>query len=329
MQATGVPPLPQQAVLPPCGTHSTLWLSAVQGSTRLDQKAEELLLSLFDGAPWEFERWKQEDPQGYISQVGHRQGSWCSAAATAVVQIWHGLALHAGQSIYIYAVSAACARRVTNTMCIACLPACPPAVLQMREWELVKMKFGIDASDVQVFLKLEYSLLEVSRTLIGSQPQLSQRVLYNVGQHDAIWHACQSYVVLLAGACVAVVLLEHSVPHPEHSSKAQQAAFSFCWCLQRLPPNRPGIQHGRLRIDPSSMRALVFDPVIDPILAEVQRMLSVPRRSDGGPGADVLIMAGESCWGGRAWWGTVQHNKELRGTAASDGNPAAPPGSYA
>jgi hypothetical protein len=41
----------------------------LQGSTRLDQQAEQLLLSLFDGAPWEFERWKQEDPQGYISQV--------------------------------------------------------------------------------------------------------------------------------------------------------------------------------------------------------------------------------------------------------------------
>lgn len=45
----------------------------LQGSTRLDQQAEQLLLSLFDhhdGAPGEFERWKQEDPQGYLGQVG-------------------------------------------------------------------------------------------------------------------------------------------------------------------------------------------------------------------------------------------------------------------
>jgi hypothetical protein len=41
----------------------------LQGSTRLDQKAEELLKGLFDGVPWEFERWKKDDPQGYISQV--------------------------------------------------------------------------------------------------------------------------------------------------------------------------------------------------------------------------------------------------------------------
>lgn len=42
----------------------------LQGSTRLDQKAEEaLLLPLFDGVPLEYERWKRDDPQGYISQV--------------------------------------------------------------------------------------------------------------------------------------------------------------------------------------------------------------------------------------------------------------------
>jgi hypothetical protein len=41
----------------------------LQGSMRLDQQAEQLLLSLFDGAAWEFERWKQQNPQGYISQV--------------------------------------------------------------------------------------------------------------------------------------------------------------------------------------------------------------------------------------------------------------------
>lgn len=49
------------------------WVSTsflLQGSTRLDQKAEELLKGLFDGVPWEFERWKKDDPQGYISQVG-------------------------------------------------------------------------------------------------------------------------------------------------------------------------------------------------------------------------------------------------------------------
>jgi hypothetical protein len=48
------------------------------------------------------------------------------------------------------------------------------------------------------------------------------------------------------------------------------------------------------------MRQLVFDPVIDPILTSVHHMLAVPRRSDGGVGADVLIMAGVccsmSCW---------------------------------
>jgi hypothetical protein len=37
--------------------------------------------------------------------------------------------------------------------------------LQMREWELVKMKFGVDILDTPVHLKLEYSLMEVSLTL--------------------------------------------------------------------------------------------------------------------------------------------------------------------
>lgn len=64
---------------------------------------------------------------------------------------------------------------------------------------------------------------------------------------------------------------------------------------QRLPPNVPGVQHGRLRIEADTMRQLVFDPVIEPILQNVHHMLSVPRRSDGGKGADVLIMAG--AWG--------------------------------
>jgi hypothetical protein len=31
----------------------------------------------------------------------------------------------------------------------------------MREWELVKMKFGVDIGDAPVHLKLEYSLIEV------------------------------------------------------------------------------------------------------------------------------------------------------------------------
>lgn len=73
-------------------------------------------------------------------------------------------------------------------------------------------------------------------------------------------------------------------------------AYACCCCcccdLQRLPPNVPGVQHGRLRIEPADMKALVFDPVIDPIMAEVHRMLATPRHSDGGCGADVLIMAG-------------------------------------
>jgi hypothetical protein len=31
----------------------------------------------------------------------------------------------------------------------------------MREWELVKMKYGVDAVESPVHLKLEYSLIEV------------------------------------------------------------------------------------------------------------------------------------------------------------------------
>lgn len=49
----------------------------LQGSTRLDQKAEKvLLLPLFDGVPLEYERWKRDDPQGYISQVGGGPWQW-------------------------------------------------------------------------------------------------------------------------------------------------------------------------------------------------------------------------------------------------------------
>jgi hypothetical protein len=65
--------------------------------------------------------------------------------------------------------------------------------------------------------------------------------------------------------------------------------------MQRLPENVPGVQHGRLRVEAATMRQLVFDPVIEPILSSVHHMLSVPRRSDGGVGADVLIMAGVYC----------------------------------
>jgi hypothetical protein len=44
------------------------------------------------------------------------------------------------------------------------LSACLLAVaclLQLREWELVKMKFGVDGVEQPVHLKLEYSLIEV------------------------------------------------------------------------------------------------------------------------------------------------------------------------
>lgn len=58
-------PEPTGSIMHGCQRHFLL-----QGSTRLDQKAEELLKGLFDGVPWEFERWKKDDPQGYISQVG-------------------------------------------------------------------------------------------------------------------------------------------------------------------------------------------------------------------------------------------------------------------
>lgn len=45
----------------------------------------------------------------------------------------------------------ACLLTVFNLFC----------VLQLREWELVKMKFGVDGVDQPVHLKLEYSLIEV------------------------------------------------------------------------------------------------------------------------------------------------------------------------
>jgi hypothetical protein len=47
-----------------------------------------------------------------------------------------------------------------------------------------------------------------------------------------------------------------------------------------------------LRLEPGIMEALAFDLLIDPIMTEVHRMLGTPRRSNGGCGADVLIMEG-------------------------------------
>lgn len=42
----------------------------VEGATKLDHHAEEQLLRpLFEGAPEEFDRWRQEDVQGYIQQM--------------------------------------------------------------------------------------------------------------------------------------------------------------------------------------------------------------------------------------------------------------------
>jgi hypothetical protein len=64
----------------------------LQGSTRLDQKAEDmLLLPLFDGVPLEYERWKRDDPQGYISQVrGGGRGRGAGAGGRRPLALYVG-----------------------------------------------------------------------------------------------------------------------------------------------------------------------------------------------------------------------------------------------
>lgn len=52
------------------------------------------------------------------------------------------------------------------------------AVSQMREWELVKMKFGLDDVESPVHLRLEFSLIKVGRNPswcpFDQQPLLAQ-----------------------------------------------------------------------------------------------------------------------------------------------------------
>jgi hypothetical protein len=61
--------------------------------------------------------------------------------------------------------------------------------------------------------------------------------------------------------------------------------------LQKLGIDPPGVQRGRLPVSAADMSRLVFEPVLQPILANVREMLTA-QHSTGRSGADILVLAG-------------------------------------